>query len=269
MSQEPEKSGEVAVKTSGDLVHWLKMLALPTWVKVALGLIIILILGCALALMLIGLFAGNFAPTLKIDHESISVASAILTISLPVGLVVLALIFGDSGAKKLAALTDSVLKKQIPTAISGNLTGYSRESRYQNVEIECNIRGCIADYRLTVIDNHANDAAIQRKRHLNFKLELNVKKVNFVVWLPKVSSKANTLAELLTQYKSCFFGAEKEGYVRNGEPLLGEKLDHVGIVFIKTLGTDFLLNPAERLYFAQDFAFFIRGLLDAEAPHEH
>jgi len=31
------------------------------------------------------------------------------------------------------------------------------------------------------------------------------------------------------------------------------------------LELNFLLNPAERLYFAQDSAFSIRGLLDTEA----
>ena len=48
-------------------------------------------------------------------------------------------------------------------------------------------------------------------------------------------------------------------------PMTDIKSGHVGFVFTKQLGSDFLLNPGDRLYFAQDLAFFVRGLLDVAA----
>lgn len=248
-----------SLKTSSDLIRWLKLLALPTWARAALALIMLLILFSALGLLGWGL---NYR-----DKDSVSSAVTILTIGLPVGLIVVALVFGDGGARKLKLLTERVLRQEIPGAILENLSPTNHGERYTEAQVTSRIRGCIADYTLQVSDTQFKGNR-RVERILHFKLELNVKKVNFVVWLPLAAGPATNLPELLARYKSCFFGAEKEGYVQNREPLLGEKQSHLGIVFIKTLGEDFLLNPAERLYFAQDFAFFIRGLLDTEAPHD-
>jgi len=248
-----------SLKTSNDLIRWLKLLALPAWAKVALALIMLLILLSALGLLGWGLYFR--------DKDSVASAVTILTVGLPVGLIVVALVFGDGGARKLKALTERVLQHEIPDAVLENLSPTNHGERYTQAQVKPRIRGCIADYTLQVTDTHfQGDHRIERT--LNFKLEINVKKVNFVVWLPLADGPASNLPELLARYKSCFFGAEKEGYVQNREPLMGEKQGHMGIVFIKTLGDDFLLNPAERLYFAQDFAFFIRGLLDTEAPYD-
>lgn len=249
-----------SLKTSSDLIRWLKMLALPGWARLALALIMLLILFSALGLLGWGLFYR--------DKDSVASAVTMLTVGIPVGLIVVALVFGDGGARKLKTLTTHVLNDEVPGAILGNLSPNGNGERYAQAQVISRIRGCIADYELIVADSHIRkDLYIERK--LAFKLELNVKKVNFVVWLPQAANRPDALSELLARYKSCFFGAEREGYVRNREPLSGERPSHVGIVFIKSLGDDFLLNPAERLYFAQDFAFFIRGLLDAEAPHDN
>ena len=43
----------------------------------------------------------------------------------------------------------------------------------------------------------------------------------------------------------------------------------MGLVFIRFLPKDFLLQALETLYFAQDVAFFVRGFADKDAPaHE-
>jgi len=244
-----------SLKTSSDLIRWLKMLALPAWARLGLALIMLLILLSALGLLGAGLYHR--------DKDSIASAVTMLTVGIPVGLIVVALVFGDGGAQKLKALTERVLREEVPAALLENLSANGMGGRYAQARVTATIRGCIADYTLHIADTHL-DPNIHVERRLNFKLELNVKKVNFVVWLPQTAHQADDFAELIVRYKSCFFGAEKEGYLRNGEPLYGEKLGHAGIVFIKALGDDFLLNPAERLYFVQDFAFFIRGLLDAE-----
>jgi hypothetical protein len=231
------------------------MLALPAWARLGLAVIMLLILLSALGLLGAGLYQR--------DKDSIASAVTMLTVGIPVGLVVVALVFGDGGAQKLKALTEQLLREEIPAALLENLSANGMGGRYTKARVTAKIRGCIADFTLHVADSHLSPN-VQIERKLDFKLELNVKKVNFVVWLPQTAHQADGFAELIARYKSCFFGAEKEGYFRNSEPLCGEKPGFVGIVFIKALGDDFLLNPAERLYFVQDFAFFIRGLLDAE-----
>lgn len=251
---------DASLKTSNELIRWLKLLALPAWARAALALIMLLILFSALGLLGWGLIYR--------DKDSVASSVTILTVCLPVGLIVVALVFGDGGARKLKVLTERVLRQEIPRAILENLSPTNYGDRYSQAQVTSQIRGCVADYTLQVSDTQFQ-ADRRVDRFLHFKLELNVKKVNFVFWLPLAACPATNLPEQLARYRSCFFGAEKEGYVQNLEPLLGEKQGHLGIVFIKTLGEDFLLNPAERLYFAQDFAFFIRGLLDTQAPHEH
>jgi hypothetical protein len=246
---------EESIKSSNDLIRWLKMLALPAWAKFILASIMLLILFSSLGLLLWGLRYS--------DHESISSAVAMLTVGLPVGLIVVALVFGDGGARKLKALTQSVLTKEVPEAILENLSPHIGDSRYTQANIKTKIRGCIADYELSVNDTSGHRVTLE------FKLELNVKKINFVLWVPGETDEAPLkLSQRLDSYQSCFFGAGKEGYIQNQAPLHGERKVHIGLIFIKTLGEDFLLDPAQRLYFSQDFAFFIRGLLDAEASHD-
>lgn len=245
-----------SIKTSNDLLRWLKLLGLPAWAEVALAVIMLSILLSAAGLLGWGLY----------DRDKNTVASAltILTVGLPLGLIVVALVFSDGGALKLKTLTTRVLKEEVPGAILDNLSPATGGGRYTEAQVDPHIRGCIADYALRVTDTLFHDER-RVERTLHFKLELNVKKVNVVVWLPFERETDANWQQALERYKSCFFGAEKEGYVQNREPVLGEKPGHMGIVFIKPLGDDFLLNPAERLYFAQDLAFFIRGLLDTEA----
>ena len=251
---------EESIKTSNELIRWLKMLALPAWARFVLASIMLLILLSALGLLFWGLRHG--------EHESISSAVAMLTVGLPVGLIVVALVFGDGGARKLKALTQLVLSKEIPAAILENLSASADESRYTHAEIKTKIRGCIADYAFSVNDRYRPNDKAGHSETLEFKLELNVKKVNFVVWVPATTDEASlTLSQRMENYQSCFFGASKEGYIQNQIPVQGEREGFIGLVFIKTLGDDFLLEPAQRLYFAQDFAFFIRGLLNVQAPH--
>lgn len=251
---------EESIKSSNELIRWLKMLALPVWARFTLASIMLLILVSALGLLFWGLRYG--------EHESISSAVAMLTVGLPVGLIVVALVFGDGGARKLKALTQLVLTKEVPAAILENLSAHADEPRYTHADIKIKIRGCIADYVFSVNDKSCRNEKGGHSVTLEFKLELNVKKVNFVVWVPGILNDAClTLSQRMEGYQSCFFGASKEGYIQNQVPVHGEKEGFMGLVFIKTLGDDFLLEPAQRLYFAQDFAFFIRGLLNVEAPH--
>lgn len=252
---------EESMKASNDLIRWLKMLALPRWTKIVLALIMLLVLFSALGLLAWSLWTAHL--------EAISAAVTILTVGLPVGLIVIALVFGDGGAGKLKDLTKLVLVNEVPEAILQNLASTSGDSHYQRPKITHTFNGCIADYVLSTVYETSSLSKDSRIISLEFKLELNVKKANLVVWIP-IQEEATTADpdQQIELYRHCFFGAAKEGYIQNTSTIDGVKPGHAGFTFIKSLSDDFLLSPGERLYFAQDLAFFVRALLNIEMRHE-
>lgn len=237
---------EEGMRTSSDLIRWLKMLALPGWAKLGLAAIMLLTLANALGLLLSGM--------LERDKDAIAAAVSILTVGLPLGLIVIALVFGDGGSRKLRQLTTLLLEKEIPKAIQENLA---------HTRIEHQSRGFITDYTVSTPSGANAGAALQ------FRLELNVRKVNLVFWAPTPppDNNARAVFEGHPGLHSCLMGAEREGYVLN--PVIQTETDtgKKGCVFIKVLHEDFLLSPAQRLYFAQDLSFFVRGLLQAVPAH--
>lgn len=245
---------EEGVHTSSDLVRWLKMLALPGWAKAVLAAIMLLTLVNALGLLVGGMWER--------DKDAIAAAVSILTIGLPLGLIVIALVFGDGGSRKLRQLTALVLEKEVPKAILENLAPLTGGA-LANARIEHQSRGFIADYTVSTQPNSGSGAT------LHFRLELNVRKVNLVYWssLPTTTNDARKVFESHPGLHSCLVGAEKEGYVLNPVAQASSGDGRKGCVFIKTLHEDFLLSPAQRLYFAQDLSFFVRGLLEAAVPH--
>lgn len=247
-----------ALNSSADLIRWLKMLALPRWAKWILALVMVLTLGGALALGAWGALT---------DHiDVVTAAVTILTVGLPVGLIVVALVFGDGGASKLQSLTQLVLREEVPKALVANLNVRSGYRPFEACHISFDTHGCIADYVLSIKAPSDADGGSPVQRELTFKLELNVRKANLVLWLPEAYLRSSDNQP--SPYASCFFGAEREGYLRNATPIAGSRPGYLGAVFIKQLSDDFLLNPAERLYFAQDLAFFVRGVLSVELQHD-
>lgn len=242
---------EEKAQVSSDLIRWLKLLALPRWAKFGLALIMLLALSNALGLLIWGMLSK--------DKEAIAAAVSVLTVALPTGLIVVALVFGDGGARKLKEMTLRVLNHDVPQAIRENLL----HGDLEDTDLSWVTRGYICDYKLTA------KAPLRPAATLNFRLELNVKKVNALFWLQTndQSIDARALLESRSHWRACWMGAEREGYALN--PVVTPCADpqRLGVVFIKTLNEDFLLEPAQRLYFAQDFAFFVRGMLEAQLQH--
>ena len=244
---------EEGVRASSDLIRWLKMLALPGWAKVVLAAIMLLTLANALGLLVSGM--------LERDKDAIAASVSILTVGLPLGLIVIALVFGDGGSRKLRQLTTLVLEKEVPNAILENLAALS-DGSLANASIERKSRGFITDYAVST------QPLSGPGRTLRFRLELNVRKVNLVYWspMPPPGNDARKLFESHPALHSCLVGAEREGYALNPVTVASDD-GQKGCVFIKTFHEDFLLSPAQRLYFAQDLSFFVRGLLEASASH--
>jgi hypothetical protein len=250
---------------SNELILWLKSLDLPLWAKIALVAIMACILVGAGSILIHGLYAGN--------KEEISVATTLLAISLPVLLIVTALVFGSNGEETLKKRTARVLQVLIPACIKENFELTERkekssESSTKSVAaVHTAMRGCIADYLLT-FSSYREGVQVE----LKFSIELNVKKANVIFWLPlpeipinDVSLEAGNLVELIGQHRlHCALGAVAEGYKLNASPVFRSVNDKpmLGLVFIRFLPKDFLLQSLETLYFAQDIAFFVRGIAD-------
>ncbi|MCW2312841.1 hypothetical protein [Rhodoferax antarcticus] len=130
-----------SMKASSDLMRWLKMLTLPSWAKLLIAVVMLLTLFSALGMLIWGLLSAKL--------EIISSAVAMLTIGVPIGLIVVALVFDDGGSRKLAELTKIVLTKEIPEAILQNLGSTSGDTSYNNPKVLPTLSDCIADYVLS------------------------------------------------------------------------------------------------------------------------
>jgi hypothetical protein len=239
---------------SSELVQWLRLLSLPWWVK---GLLVLLLA----ILFAVGAGLIYFSITQQ-KLEFAAAGATLLTVLLPVSLIIVALIFGISGSKALKKETKKILLDEVPEAIKGVL---ALESSPDNAALKVKVRGCIAYYKLSVSNYEEQNLS----KSLRFHIELNVKKANLVIWLPSEVSDTKTAELLFTQFSqnnsSTLNGAKLEGYHLNEQPSIAhyKKHKYVGCVFIIKLDPDFLMKAPLRLYWANDCAFFIKGLLSS------
>jgi hypothetical protein len=251
LDQESKMANET---NSSELVQWLRLLSLPWWVK------------CLLVVLLFALFAvGVGLIYFSVTQQKLEFAAAgatLLTVLLPVSLIIVALIFGISGNKALNKETKKILIQELPEAIKSLL---ANEQNANNAMLSVKVRGCIGYYKLNV-ENYEQQ---ELSKTLRFHVELNVKKANLVIWLPKEVSATSSSEQLFKQFtlnhESTLNGAMLEGYSLNEHPSIAvyKKAQYVGCVFIVKLDPDFLMKAPLRLYWANDCAFFIKGLLSS------
>lgn len=243
-----DSDNSASTQPSSELVRWLQSLALPLWARCILVIVF-------LAVMLGGLGLVGWGAMQR-DKEAVSAAIGLLTIALPVSLVVVGLVFGQRSEKRLVALTDAILDQLLPQQIE---------------QIACRPRGrqCSklsrSGCRATYLVKTPGDDSLRPP--LKFSVELNVKKVNLMFSLPAGLPLHGTQARqaVLQSYQHVIAGATAEGYQANSElAKYGGEDGGTAILFYRTLPEDFLLRPMEKLYFAQDLGFFVRGILEAQ-----
>ena len=184
---------------SSELLRWLRLLVLPLWARVVIfGLMIVVVVG-GLTMLAYGLWAQK--------DDMASRAMQLITLSLPVLVVVLALVFGQNSDAKLLALTLQLLGKDFPRTLGQQL--------HERVQLGDPVLGPLS----------------------------------------------HTLQ-----------GAEAEGYLLNPSPgklQCADGSDCQALILYRSLPKDFLLEPAQRLYFIQDLSFFMAGVwhaLQTKAP---
>lgn len=239
-------SEESGLTASNELIRWLRLLALPAWARASILLLVVIVVLGGTALLLGG--------ALRRDAGQASSAIGLLTVSMPVLLLVVALVFGQNSDRRLRQLTEGVLARDVPRALRENLGAVGAP------DPEVRLRGCCADYTLRSPDAGAAGT-------LRFSLELNVFKVNVCFWLDGVllPGQASVDSAELAAFRHVFLGAVAEGYRMNEEPAHYADANHgIGLIFFRTLAPDFLLHPEQRLYFVQDLSFFVRGVVEAQ-----
>ena len=236
------------IEASNELVRWLQLLVLPIWARVGLVFVMAMLILGSLALLLFGL--------IRQEKESVSAAVTLMTVSLPVILVITALVFSQNGAQRLKLNTIALLEKELPEALTENLTAEDRI-----VELTKSRQGCCVNYQLVM-----KKASGDRFGELCFGLEINVRKVNvcFRLSAPAAPARIAIDAPELLAYRHVFTGAIAEGFQLNEVPSNPGIDNSFGVIFFRELETDFLLKPASRLYFCQDLTFFCRGVLLAQ-----
>jgi hypothetical protein len=184
---------------SSELLRWLRLLVLPLWARVVIfGLMIVVVVG-GLTMLAYGLWAQK--------DDMASRAMQLITLSLPVLVVVLALVFGQNSDAKLLGLTHQLLGKDFPRTLGQQL--------HERVQLGDPVLGPLS----------------------------------------------HTLQ-----------GAEAEGYLLNPSPgklQCADGSDCQALILYRSLPKDFLLEPAQRLYFIQDLSFFMAGVwhaLHTKAP---
>ncbi|WP_313570883.1 hypothetical protein [Comamonas terrigena] len=177
---------------SSELLRWLRLLVLPLWARVVIfGLMIVVVVG-GLTMLAYGLWAQK--------DDMASRAMQLITLSLPVLVVVLALVFCQNSDAKL-------LGKDFPRTLGQQL--------HERVQLGDPVLGPLS----------------------------------------------HTLQ-----------GAEAEGYLLNPSPgklQCADGSDCQTLILYRSLPKDFLLEPAQRLYFIQDLSFFMAGVwhaLHTKAP---
>ncbi len=239
---------------SSELVQWLRLLSLPWWVKTLLVMLLIVLFAVGAGLIYFSITQQKL--------EFAAAGATLLTVLLPVSLIIVALIFGISGSKALKKETRKILLTELPDSIKSLLAS---DSNPHNAQLGVEVRGCIGYYKLSV-ENYEEQAL---SKSLRFHIELNVKKANLVIWLPKEITNSNEVTQIFNQFSidhsSTLNGAKLEGYLLNEQPTLAfyKKRQYIGCVFINKLDADFLMKAPLRLYWSNDCAFFIKGLLSS------
>lgn len=249
----------------------LQLLSLPVWVRVVIGL------GLAGCLMLAGGLVALFATGHGQEPYLIAGASLLgVVLPLAVGALVLGTSYG--GERSLSERTEEVLTRSVPFALARLPeeagTWHPAPVRIRSprprlladVAVNHQRARCHADYRIRLPDG---------RTEMLLRLEINVRRANINILFPL--QPGEELAEKRVQimrHLGHSLGCDGEGATGGAavycfNPVLIARVidgrDYAGLVGTIALPGEFVWNPAERLFFAQDLMLMLRSML-AEWP---
>lgn len=180
------------------------------------------------------------------------------TTFLPV-IVLVYLLFAETGVKALLRKSGELLRKTIPTALQKLPTSDVSDNFHELdaclVETFHSKDAPSARYRLT---GRRHDQTAQ----MDVSVEVNVSKINVCFLIPCFDDRlGGVIAEL--EFGTSLKGALHEGYTVDAsfpEVMVGAQR-FVKVVARLRMNNDFLWDPAQKLHFAQDLRLFCHAML--------
>lgn len=270
-----------------DLLAKLNIFSVPRWVRA--GIILLLIF-----LGLVNTYLFVDGVWLSKDTDLAAASVQLLAVVLPTFIIALLLVQADTGTRALTLRTAQVLRTVVPDALSRLLespSAFYQPSRQRganphktaaSIDINLVEGECYSDYRINAVTQD------DRAYRIHIRVELNVHKVNFNLYVPRshldrpaaADATMDEISERLTRrFRHTIQGAvgkavagnaesgAPQGYVFNTVAIERrlEGQDYVCLVATRDLPADFLWNSSEQLYFANDLKLMVRSFMH-EAP---
>ena len=263
----------------------IKLFSVPRWLQVLIVIFLLSIMVANFYVAIVGLSDTN-------RYSWVQAATNLLGVLLPIFLVVLILAFSQGGINALKAKTEELMIDVVPKALSfisepgpnfdrpSSGKKPSHDNRDATITPSFQKGSCVCEYKLCIPmlqdSSQENDSQVWHKMYI--RLEINVKKVNCILYLPrqnivsrleKEERAFDSIDELCEKggkkvadlFKHTIAGAKTEGYSYNEtlitEPMEGES--YLCFVLVRHLSPNFLWDPAEKLSFSQDLMFMLRS----------
>ncbi len=247
-----------------DWVAQIRQISVPVWAR-ALALIL------ALAVLLPGIvliwggwlgcaeFMKDWLGVRIVCHENwIAQGIEIVVAAFVPVVVILYLVFAETGMRSLARRTNELLEKIVPQALRSEK---DTDSTYPD-----GIRSCVVATRSHVAGSIAAHYLLQYRMEdnggaLHLTVSVNVDKAVVVFLLP-VREDADP-QKVRQQLAPTMKGAEHEGYVFDDELVetMREGERYLLLIARRGLPADFLWNPAAKLHFAWDLRAFAYSVI--------
>lgn len=191
----------------------------------------------------------------------------LMGILIPITLIALIFVIAETADEAARIKTYNFMTRSLPIALRSinevdpAFSGFDDVKRTGivspiDVEVAQYFGSCIGRYR---VKYQAIDLLL-------FRLELNVRKANLVLSLPREVVCKNRkdasmpcIADVRELLLHTLKGSQEEGYQLND--VIVDRGAFVDVVLIVKLRENFMITPHERLYFAQDLMFFLKSVV--------
>lgn len=239
-------------------VGQLRQLSIPLWAR-------ILTLCLAVGTLLGGSFLvwqGWVSCTVGCNEKWIENGTKIVGSAFVPVIVLVYLVFAETGVKALVRKTEELLKRTIPSAL--------------RIETESKSFGVVGAIERCDVDTiHTAGAPTARytmtfmrlgaKGRLDVIIDLNVSKANvaFFIPVPEEFAAGTDIQQLRERFKATMEGAEHEGYVfdKASPEVEVDGRRYLKIVARRRLSDNFLWDPGHKLHFAQDLRMFVHSMI--------
>jgi hypothetical protein len=248
--------GEILTPT---VLQQIRQLSVPIWAR---GLALLLALGAMFSgawLLWFGVLSCPGGCNEKLMDSGVKV----LSVSLVPVLILVYLVFAETGVRALKRKTRELLEQTVIDAFRIEESSLppmvsDRDVSASEAKLSAPISGPTAYYQLRV--KRQTGAAT-----LSFQLDFNVTKVNVVIYLPWIEHEVGEDLNKAVKARLCgtFEGARHEGYDfdANVARITVDGKTFVVLCARKRLRQDFLWDPGSKLYFVQDLRFFLFSLM--------